>query len=54
MEILTCPGPGLAGQGWPAGQVSVRVVPEERRDDEDAARSIHIRQVTVYVQTPSS
>ncbi|SHN83612.1 polyphenol oxidase [Geodermatophilus obscurus] len=46
--------PDLLAEGWSGGRLSVRVVPDEgaadSADDED--RSIHVRQVTVYLQTP--
>ena len=46
--------PDLLAEGWSGGQLSVRLVPDEgaadSADDED--RSIHVRQVTVYLQTP--
>ena len=45
--------PDLLAEGWAGGQLTVRLVPDtERPDSEDAERSIQVRQVTVYLQTP--
>lgn len=45
--------PDLLEEGWTGGRLSVRVVPEPGRpDSEDSERGIHVRQVTVYAQTP--
>jgi hypothetical protein len=45
--------PDLLAEGWSGGRLSVRVVPDEgRADSGDEDRSIHVRQVTVYLQTP--
>ena len=45
--------PDLVAEGWGGGALTVRVVPEpDRSDSGDAERSINVRQVTVYLQTP--
>ncbi|MGH3366005.1 MAG: tyrosinase family protein [Nocardioidaceae bacterium] len=45
--------PDLLAEGWTGGRLTVRVVPEpDRPDSADTDRSIHLRQVTVYLPTP--
>jgi hypothetical protein len=45
--------PALSEEGWSGGGLTVRVVPEAGRpDSDDPNRSVRIRQVTVYLQTP--
>jgi tyrosinase len=45
--------PDLLAEGWTGGQLTVRLVPDsERPDSDDVDRAIHVRQVTVYLQTP--
>ena len=44
--------PTLLDEGWTGGELTVRLVPDrDRADAEDADRAIHVRQVTVYLQT---
>ncbi len=44
--------PALVEEGWSGGALNVRLVPEQgRRDSDDEQRGIHVRQVTVYLQT---
>jgi hypothetical protein len=43
--------PALLDEGWSGAELTVRVVPEAgRRDSGDESKSIHIDQVTIYVQ----
>jgi hypothetical protein len=45
--------PDLLAEGWTGGQLSVKLVPESGRPDSgDPDRGIHVKQVTVYAQSP--